>query len=57
MRDRKSGFALDSSAWGKFDINITVYLTDGSEEYMTYPLDLSKPLPPQSEKIDPSARW
>jgi len=57
MRDRKSLFAVDSSGWGEFVINITIYLKTGAEAYVKYELDLSKPPPPPGEPIDPAARW
>jgi transcription initiation factor IIF auxiliary subunit len=45
ITDRESRFAMKSSGWGEFTIFITVFLTNGEEQYGEYTLDLNKPWP------------
>lgn len=45
VEDQNSQFALESSGWGEFQIYITIYLKDGTEEHTKYYLDLEKPWP------------
>jgi len=45
IEDRKSKFALKTTGWGNFWINIIVYLTNEEEIFTKYYLDLSKPWP------------
>ena len=49
VEDRNDRFALRSAGWGEFDIFITIYLEDGTEEHAKYYLDLGKPWPPGEE--------
>ena len=43
--DRESQYALKSTGWGNFWINIIVYLMDGTEIRTKYYLNLGKPWP------------
>ena len=43
VKDRASGFALNSAGWGGFTMLVTIHFTDGSDQTLTYFLDLSKP--------------
>lgn len=44
-RDREKGFPIEIWTWGEFEILVTVYYNDGTEEEHTYDLKYSNELP------------
>lgn len=50
IKNRESNFALESSGWGEFDIQITIKFKNGEETKQTYPLKLNKEWP--EERLD-----
>lgn len=42
INDPSTGFALETSGWGEFEIRARVQYKDGSTESTSYKLDLSK---------------
>jgi len=49
VKDRESGFALESSGWGSFMMDIIVRFKDGTERQMNHYLNLKEPWPEQDE--------
>ena len=44
-RDRSDRFAIEFWTWGEFEVLVTAYYSDGSEQAITYQLEYSSELP------------